>query len=121
MNADAANAQLYDETFRKVFEQLGIEWKVIEERIIAVISDGVGTMGAYVGLLNAVREAEHKEVIHWVKDVAHCLMRAIGNAKGKVGVWYDALDDLVSFLARFYGGALSAVRAQCNYSGVRPY
>ena len=34
---DAANAQLYDDTVRKVFDQLGIEWKVIEERIIAVL------------------------------------------------------------------------------------
>ena len=99
---DAANAQLYDETAWKVFEQLCIEWKVIEERIIAVVSDGAGTMGAYVGLLNAVREKGRKELIRWVKDAAHCLMRAIGTAKGKVKVWYDALDDWVSFLARFY-------------------
>ena len=49
---DAANAQLYDETVRKVFGQLCIEWKVIEERIIGVVSDGAGTMGACVDLLN---------------------------------------------------------------------
>ena len=29
---------------------------MIEERIIAVVSDGAGTMGAYVGLLNNIRE-----------------------------------------------------------------
>ena len=98
---DAANARLYDDTVRKVFDQLGVEWKVIEERIIAVVLDGAGTMGAYVGLLNAIREKGRKELIGWVKDAAHCLMRAISTAKGKVKVWYDALDDLVSFLACF--------------------
>ena len=67
-----------------MFEQLGIEWKVIEERIIAVVSDGAGTMGAYVGLLNAIRGKGRKELIGWVKDAAHCLMRAINTAKGKV-------------------------------------
>ena len=41
---DAANAHVYDDTVWKVFEQLGIERKVIEERIIAVVSDGAGTM-----------------------------------------------------------------------------
>ena len=98
---NAANAQLYDDTVRKVFDQLGIEWKVIEERIIAVVSDGAGTMGAYVGLLNNVREKGGRELIAWVKDAAHCLMLAISTAKGKVKLWYDALDDLVSFLACF--------------------
>ena len=75
---------------------------MIEEHIIAVVSDGSGTMGAYVGLRNAISEKGRKELIGWVKDAAHCLMRAISIAKGKVKVWYDALDDLVSFLARLY-------------------
>ena len=93
--------QIYN--FREArHDQLGIEWKVIEERIIAVVSDGAGTMGAYVGLLNDIREKGGKELIGWVKDAAHCLMRAISTAKGKVKLWYDALDDLVSFLACFY-------------------
>ena len=35
---------------------------------------GAGTMGAYVGLLNAIREKGRKELIGWVKDAAHCLM-----------------------------------------------
>ena len=74
---DAANAQLYDDTVRRVFDQFGIEWKVTEERIIAVVSDGAGTMGAYVGLLNNIREKGGKELIGWVKDAAHCLMRAV--------------------------------------------
>ena len=99
---NAANAQPYDDTVRKVFDQLGIEWKVIEERIIAVVSDGAGTMGAYVGLLNDIREKGGKELIGWVKDAAHCPMRAISTAKGKVKLWYHALDDLVSFLACFH-------------------
>ena len=30
-----------------------------------------------------------------MKDAAHCLMRAISTAKGKVKLWYDALDDLL--------------------------
>ena len=64
-------------------------------------SDGAGAMGAYVGLLNNIREKGGKELIGWVKDAAHCLMRAINTAKGKVKLWYDALDDLVSFLACF--------------------
>ena len=72
------------------------------ERIIAVVSDGAGTMGAYVGLLNDIREKGGKELIGWVKDAAYCLMRAINTAKGNVKLWYDALDDLVSFLACFY-------------------
>ena len=80
----AANAELYDATVQKVFDQLGIEWKVIEARIIAVVSDGAGTMGAYVGLLNDIREKGGKKLIGWVKDAAHCLMRAINTAKGKV-------------------------------------
>ena len=75
---------------------------MIEERIIAVVSDGAGTMGAYVGLLNAIREKGRRELIGWVKDAARCPMRAISTAKGKVKVWYDALDDLVFFLACFY-------------------
>ena len=114
---DAANAQLYDDTIRKVFEQLGIEWKVIEERIIAVVSDGAGTMGAHVGLLNAIREQGRKELIRWVKDAAHCLMRAIGTAKGKVKVWYDALDDLVSFLACFYRTSSKRMRGLWRKGG----
>ena len=84
---DAANAQLYDDIVRKVFDQLGIEWKVIEERIIAVVSDGADTMGAYVGLLNNIREKGGKELIGWVKDAAHCLMRGISTAKRKVKLW----------------------------------
>ena len=63
-----------------------------------MVSDGAGTMGAYVRLLNAIREKGRKELIAWVKDAAHCLMRAINTAKGKVKVWYDALDDLVAQL-----------------------
>ena len=31
---DATNAELYDETIRKVFEKLEIDWKVIEERLV---------------------------------------------------------------------------------------
>ena len=31
---DAGNAQLYDDTVRKVFDQLGIEWKMIQGRIL---------------------------------------------------------------------------------------
>ena len=99
---DAANARLYDDTVRKVFDQLGIEWKMIKGRIIAVVSDGAGTMGGYVCLLNDIREKGGKELIGWVKDAEHCLMRAINTAKGKVKLWYNALDDLVSFLACFY-------------------
>ena len=34
---DAPNAQMYDDTARKVFEQLGIAWKMVEESIIAVV------------------------------------------------------------------------------------
>ena len=62
---NAANTELYDATVRKVFEKLDIEWKVIEQRIIAVLTDGAGTMGAYVDLLNAVRETGGKELIGW--------------------------------------------------------
>ena len=114
---NAANAQLYDDTVRKVFDQLGIEWKVIEERIIAVVSDGAGTMGAYVGLLNNIREKGGKELIGWVKDAAHCLMRAISTAKGKVKLWYDALDDLVSFLACFYRTSSKRMRGLWRKGG----
>ena len=100
-----------------MFEQLGIEWKVIEERIIAVVSDGAGTMGAYVGLLNAIKEKGRKELIRWVKDAAHCLMRAINTAKGKVKVWYDALDDLVLFLACFYRTSSKRMRGSWRKGG----
>ena len=114
---DAATAQLYDDSVRKVFDQLGIEWKVIEERIIAVVSDGAGTMGAYVGLLNDIREKGGKELIGWVKDAAHCLMRAISTAKGKVKLWYDALDDVVSFLACFYRTSSKRMRGLWRKGG----
>ena len=114
---DAANAQLYDDTVRKVFDQLGIEWKVIEERIIAVVSDGAGTMGAYVGLAKAIREKGREELIAWVKDAAHCLMRAISTAKGKVKLWYDALGDLVSFLACFYRTSSKRMRGLWRKGG----
>ena len=113
----AANAQLYDDTVRKVFDQLGIEWKVIEERIIAVVSDGAGTMGAYVGLLNDIREKGGKELIGWVKDAAHCLMRAISTAKVKVKLWYDAMDDLVSFLACFHKTSSKRMRGLWHKEG----
>ena len=114
---DAANAELYDDTVRKVFDHLGIESKVIEERIIAVVSDGAGTMGAYVGLLNDIREKGRKELIGWVKDAAHCLMRAIGTATGKVKLWYDALDDMVSFLACFYRTSTKRMRGLWRKGG----
>ena len=81
---DAANAELYDETVRKVFEKLEIDRKLIEERLVAVVSDGAGTMGAYVDRLNVVREGAQRELIAWVKDAAHCLMQAISTAKGSV-------------------------------------
>ena len=45
----AANAEVYDETVRKVFEKLEIDWRVIEERPVAVVSDGAGCL---CGLLN---------------------------------------------------------------------
>ena len=104
-------------TVRKVFDQLGIEWKVIEERIIAVVSDGAGTMGAYVGLLNNVREKGGRELIGWVKDAAPCLMRAISTAKGKVKLWYDALDDVVSFVACFYRTSSKRMRGLWRKGG----
>ena len=50
----------------------------------------------------AIREKGRKEHVAWVKDAAHCVMRAISSARGKVKVWYDALDDRVSFLACFH-------------------
>ena len=100
-----------------MFDQLGIEWKVIEERIIAVVSDGAGTMGAYVGLMNNVREKGGRELIGWVKDAAHCLVRAISTAKGKVKLWYDALDDLVSFLACFYSTSSKRMRGLWRKGG----
>ena len=102
---------------RKVFDQLGIEWKVIEERILAVVSDGAGTMGAYVGLLNDIRAKGRKELIGWVKDAAHCLMRAISTAKGKVKLWYDALDDPVSFLACLYRTSSKRIRGLWRKGG----
>ena len=37
-----------------------MEGKVIEERLIAVVCDGAGTMGAYVDRLNAAREKARK-------------------------------------------------------------
>ena len=98
------------------FDQLGIEWKLIEERIIAVVSDGAGTMGAHVGLLNDIREKGRKELIGWV-NAAHCPMRAINTAKGKVKLWYDALDDLVSFLARFYRTSSKRMRGLWRKGG----
>ena len=58
-------------------------------------------MGAYVDLLNGLREKDGKELSGWEKDAAHCLMRAISTAKGKVKLWYDALDDLVAFFDVF--------------------
>ena len=67
---DATNVQLCEETIWTVFEKLGIEWKAIEERIIMVVSDGAGTMGAYAGTmgayadaLNAIREKGGQEPI----------------------------------------------------------
>ena len=54
---DGANAELYDEIVWKIFEKLDIEWKVIEEHLVVVVSDGASTMGAYVDRLNAVRES----------------------------------------------------------------
>ena len=59
-------------------------------------------MGAYVDRLNVVREGAWRELIAWVKDAAHRLMQAIRTAKGSVRFWYDALDDVVAFLACFY-------------------
>ena len=40
-----------------------------------------------------------------MKDAAHCLMRAISTANGKVKVWYDALEDLESFWLASIGPA----------------
>ena len=81
---DAANAQLYDDTVRKEFDQLGIETTVIEERIIAVVLDGTVTLGAYVGLLNDIREKGRKELIGWVKDAARSKrMRGFWRKGGK--------------------------------------
>ena len=60
---NAANTELYDETIRKVFEKLETDWKVIEERLVTVVSDGAGTMGAYVDRLNVVREGARRELI----------------------------------------------------------
>ena len=114
---DATNAQLYEDTVRKVFEKLGIEWKVIEERIIAVASDGAGTMGAYVGLLNGIREKGSKELIGLVKDAAHCQMRVIGTTKGKVKLSCDSLDDLVSFWACFYRTSSKQMRGLWRKGG----
>ena len=85
-----------------MFEKLEIHWKVIEERLAAVVSDGAGTMGAYVDRLNVAREGARRELIAWVKDAAHYLMRAISTAKGSVRFWYNALDDVVALLAIFY-------------------
>ena len=79
-----------------LFEQPGIEWKVIEERIIAVVSYGAGTMGAYVGLLNAIRE-----------DAALCLMRAISTAKGKV-IWCP-----------FWPASIGPAPSECGGCGAR--
>ena len=45
---DAANTELCDETLQKFFLEVGHEWKVIEERLVAVVSDGAGNMGAHV-------------------------------------------------------------------------
>ena len=41
-------------------------------------------MGAYVDRLNVVRKGARRELIAWVKDAAHCLMRAISTAKVSV-------------------------------------
>ena len=87
------------------------------KRIIAMVSDGAGTMGAHVGLLNAIREKRRQELIGWVKDAAHCLMRAISTAKGKVKVWCDALDDMVSFLACFFRTSSKRIRAAVAQRG----
>ena len=114
---DAANAELYNETVRKVFEHLEIDWKLIEERLVAAVSDGAGTMGAYVDRLNVVREGARRELIAWVKDAAHCLMQAISTAKGSVRFWYDALDDVVAFLACFYRTSSKRMRGSLRKGG----
>ena len=114
---DVANAELYNETVWKVFEKLGIKWTVFEEHLVAVVSDGAGTRGAYVDWLNVVREKARMEVIAWVKGAAQCVMRAIGTAKGSVKVWYDALDDLVSFLACFYRTSSKRIRGLWRKDG----
>ena len=87
---------------RKVFEKLEIERKLFEERLVAAVSDGAGTIGAYVDPPNVVREGARRELIAWVNDAAHCMMRAISTAKESVRFWYDALDDVVALLASFY-------------------
>ena len=46
-----------------------------------------------------------------------CLMRAISTAKGKVKVWYGALDDLVSFLACFYRTSSKRMRGLWRKGG----
>ena len=74
-------------------------------------------MDEYVGLLNGIREKGCKELIGWVKDAAHCLIRAISTAKGKVKVWYAALDDLVSFLACFYRTSSKRMRGLWRKGG----
>ena len=53
---DAADAEVCNETVRKVFEELEIEWKPIEDRPVTVVSDRASTMDAYVRRLNVVRE-----------------------------------------------------------------
>ena len=68
-------------------------------------------------LSGRVREKGRKELILWVKDAAHCLMRAISTAKGKVKVWHDALDDLVSFLACFYRTSSKRMRGLWRQGG----
>ena len=114
---DAANAKLYDETVSIMTEKLEIDWKVIEECLVAVVSDGAGSMGAYVDRLNVVREGARRELIAWVKDAAHCLIRAISTAKGSVGFWYNALDDVVALLACFYRTSFKRMRGLLRKGG----
>ena len=74
-------------------------------------------MGAYVERLNAVWETVRGELITWVKHAAHCLMQASSIAKGSVDFWYNALGDVVSFLACFHKTSSKRMRGLWCKSG----
>ena len=74
-------------------------------------------MGACVDRLNVVREGAWRELIAWVKDAPHCLMRTISTAKGSVRFWYDALDDVVALLACFYTTSSKRMRRLLHKGG----
>ena len=57
-DSDAANVQAYHKAIVLAFKALDIPFETIEQRLVAVVSDGASVMGSYVTFLNEHRKAQ---------------------------------------------------------------